>query len=144
MGVGFTANEANGLFYGSATHPSILDNLKSEGYLNVKAFSLWLDNLNSNTGSILLGSIDHSKYLGVLIATPIQPDIYTANYTSFVVSLTGIAFTVPPDTFLLYSDDALPVLLDRGTSLPPPRPPSSTASASRTTTRPARTSRPAP
>jgi Eukaryotic aspartyl protease len=97
-------------------YPSILDNLKSERYINVKVFSLWLDDLNSSTGSILFGGIDRSKYLSELIATPIQPDIYTGNYTSFVVSLTSNTCTDPTDTFPLYSDDALPVLLDSGTS----------------------------
>lgn len=116
MGVGFDTNEANASF-GVTPYPSLLDNLKSQGLINVKAFSLWLDDLNSNTGSILFGGIDRSKYLGELIALPIQPDIYTDNFTSFTVSLTSVDFTDTTATFPLYSGDALPAVLDSGTSL---------------------------
>jgi hypothetical protein len=114
MGVGFDANEANAS-YGS-TYPSIVDNLKSQGYINSKAYSLWLDDLESNKGSILFGGVDHSKYHGNLIGLPIQPDVFTDNLTSFTVSLTSIGFVDPSLKDTLYSGPALPALLDSGTS----------------------------
>lgn len=121
MGIGFDANEYNAS-YGGTPYPSVIDQLKDQGYINVKAFSLWLDDLESSTGSILFGGVDRSKYHGDLIGLPIQPDIGTDNLTSFTVSLTSISFV---DTSLhdpLYSGSPLLALFDSGTSfsyLPP-------------------------
>lgn len=114
MGVGFDTNEANASF--GTTYPNIIDNLKTQGFINVKAYSLWLDDLESSTGSILFGGVDRSKYLGDLIGLPIQPDVYTGNLTSFTVSLTSIGFTDSTTNDSLYSGPALPALLDSGTS----------------------------
>ena len=117
MGVGFDANEANAS-YGGPTYPNIIDELKTQGYINFKAYSLWLDDLEAGTGSILFGGVDRSKYLGDLISLPIQPDVVTDNLTSFTVSLTGVSFTDSSATFPLHADGmALPALLDSGTSL---------------------------
>jgi hypothetical protein len=117
MGVGFDANEANAS-YGGPTYPNIVDELKSQGYINAMAYSLWLDDLEASTGSILFGGVDRSKYLGDLIGLPIQPDVSTDNLTSFTVSLTSVSFTDSKATFPLHADGmALPALLDSGTSL---------------------------
>lgn len=115
MGVGFDLNEAN-VSYDGVTYSNIIDELKSQGFINVKAYSLWLDDLESNTGSILFGGIDRSRYHGELIGLPIQPDVFTDNLTSFTVSLTSIGFVDPSTKDSLYSGPALPALLDSGTS----------------------------
>ena len=117
MGVGFDTNEANFSNFGGPTYPNIVDELKSQGYINSAAYSLWLDDLESKTGSILFGGIDKSKYLGPLIGLPIQPDAYTDNLTSFTVSLTSVGFADTSAKFPLYTGSALPALLDSGTSL---------------------------
>jgi hypothetical protein len=116
MGVGFDANEANASY--GPTYPNIIDELKNQGYINAKAYSLWLNDLEASTGSILFGGVDRSRYLGDLIGLPIQPDVYTDNLTSFTVSLTSVSFTDSRATFPLHADGmALPALLDSGTSL---------------------------
>ena len=115
MGVGFDTNEAN-VSVGGSIYPNIIDELKTQGFINVKAYSLWLDDLESSTGSILFGGVDRSKYFGDLISLPIQPDAYTGELTSFTVSLTSIGFTDQTTNDSLYSGPALPALLDSGTS----------------------------
>ena len=117
MGIGLDVNEANATFNGGPVYPTIIDELQSQGFINAKAYSLWLDDLDSNTGSILFGGVDRSKYLGELIALPIQPDIYSGNITSFTVSLAGIGFVETSTNETIYSGPALPVLLDSGTTL---------------------------
>jgi hypothetical protein len=108
MGVGLDVNEANATFNGGPVYSTIIDELQSQGFINAKAYSLWLDDLESNTGSILFGGVDRSKYLGELIALPIQPDVYSGNLTSFTVSLTGISLVETSTNETIYSGPALP------------------------------------
>jgi len=71
MGVGYDTNEAtndgpNGVY------PSIMDNLVADGVINRKAYSLYLNDLQANKGSIIFGGIDTTKYTGDLVALPLQ------------------------------------------------------------------------
>lgn len=46
--------------------------LKSEGLTHTAAYSLYLNSINSKSGTILFGAVDHSKYSGRLYALPIS------------------------------------------------------------------------
>jgi Eukaryotic aspartyl protease len=77
---------------------------------------LWLNDLDSNTGSILFGGVDSGKYTGTLQTVPIET-IY-GEYAEFLVILTEVALS-NSTTIASYNSDPLPavVLLDSGSSL---------------------------
>lgn len=121
MGVGFALDEAVCNTAGPCpTYPTIVDQMVSQGKINTHAYSLWLDDLNAQTGSILFGGVDSSKYHAPLITLPIEQDEYSGAYTSFSVAFTGFTITknggAPTGGFTPsgYSQQAI---LDSGTSL---------------------------
>jgi hypothetical protein len=91
MGVGFDTNEApnDGP---DGVYQSVMDNLVKSGIIDRKAFSLYLNDLDASTGSIILGGIDTTKYTGDLVTLPLQPspDGFVKEY---FVSLTSVSFT---------------------------------------------------
>ncbi|KAF2096259.1 acid protease [Rhizodiscina lignyota] len=58
----------------NGTHLSIAQQMKKQGLIATESYSLWLNGVESSTGSILWGAVDKSKYEGELVALPIQPD----------------------------------------------------------------------
>jgi len=92
LGVGQKYLESEADILGE-TVPTIYDQLLSEGYINRAAFSLYLDDINSNTGSILFGGIDTTKYSGDLISLPMQPILTEQGfeYLRYDVALTAIS-----------------------------------------------------
>lgn len=112
MGIGYTENEAAKTLY-----PNIVDEMVSQGLINTRAYSLWLDEASSTTGQILFGGIDTAKFSGVLSILPLQPR-HTSTINSFTVAMTGLSVGTPGKlTTLTTSTFALPVLLDSGTTL---------------------------
>ena len=86
------------------------------GLINSNAYSLWLNDLQENTGSILFGGVNKAKYHGNLETLPIQA--MNGGYSEFILALTGVAFASEYDGHG-YSSASLPaaVLLDSGSSL---------------------------
>ncbi|KAJ9605361.1 hypothetical protein H2200_010018 [Cladophialophora chaetospira] len=138
MGVGFDTNEANNDGPGGV-YQSVMDNLVSSKIIERKAFSLYLNDRDANSGSIILGGIDTTKYTGDLVALPLQPSDSGA-VMEYYVSLTGVSFTdaagkttqISPDGYsqatlldsgttntLLTNDVFTPLALGFGTTLDP-------------------------
>ncbi|RMZ88014.1 hypothetical protein DV736_g4756, partial [Chaetothyriales sp. CBS 134916] len=115
MGVGFTSGESAAESQGF-TYPNVIDVLKSEGFINTKAYSLWLDSLDSNVGSILFGGIDSSKFTGDLVALPIQLDSQTDTISSFTVAWTGLTLTGSGNHVNLSPSSPQAAILDSGTT----------------------------
>jgi Eukaryotic aspartyl protease len=116
MGIGFRAGESIAELTGQ-TYPDVINVLKNEGKTSSLAYSLWLDDVNANTGSILFGGVDTSKYTGDLIALPIQNDAQTGTLTSFTVAWTGLTSTGSGKTVTYTSSNAaVPAILDSGTT----------------------------
>ncbi|RMZ84158.1 hypothetical protein DV738_g787, partial [Chaetothyriales sp. CBS 135597] len=115
MGVGFTSGESAAQSEGF-TYPNVVDVLKNEGFINRKAYSLWLDSLDSNTGSLLFGGVDSSKYTGDLVALPIQLDSQTNSISSFTVAWTGLTLTGSGNNVDLSPSDPQAAILDSGTT----------------------------
>jgi hypothetical protein len=90
MGIGFDFSESGAELY-NFTYPNVIDVLQSEGFINTRAYSLWLDDAAANTGSILFGGVDTDKYHGNLVGLPIQPDSRTNQIESFSVAWTGLS-----------------------------------------------------
>lgn len=117
LGIGYTADEVQVDYNQETAYANLPVALLNNGLINSKAYSLWLNDLDANTGSILFGGVDSGKYTGTLETLPIQT-IY-GEYAEFLIVLTGVALNNGSSTNGTYSSDELPatVLLDSGSSL---------------------------
>jgi len=114
LGVGYAANEAsvgnNGQVY--QNFPLILT---KNGVISSPAYSLWLNDLDASSGSILFGGVDSGKYIGNLGTVPILKEddgTGTYQYREFIIALTSL--TVADQSVV---NTQIPVLLDSGSSL---------------------------
>ncbi|KAI1485477.1 aspartic peptidase domain-containing protein [Biscogniauxia mediterranea] len=112
LGVGFSANVASDVKY-----PNIMDLFEEQGLIATQAYSLYLDDLYAETGTILFGGLDTEKYIGELKAVPILPDTTTKNYTSFSVALSSLTMTADNGTVTNFTQAVIPAILDSGTTL---------------------------
>ncbi len=128
LGIGYDKNEASdGLASGSFVYPSIIDTMVSQGLIATKAYSLFLDDLESSTGSIIFGGLDTNKFQGELVSLPVVPEHFqngTAIYLDLSVNMTSFSVTgEAKNTTSLLDDNTktsfveFPALLDSGTSL---------------------------
>jgi hypothetical protein len=109
MGVGYAINEAS-VSVDGRTYQNLPEVMTSSKLINSPAYSLWLNDLEANTGSILFGGVDSGKYKGDLSTLPIIKE--DGAYREFIVALTGM--TAAGQKVI---DTAIPVLLDSGSSL---------------------------
>lgn len=120
VGVGYTTNEAiisteQSLNAAYANLPALM---VEQGVIATNAYSLWLNDLDASTGSILFGGIDTEKYLGDLTRIDILKDNETGEYDSFIVSLTSMHAVSSSGTDQLTSQQfPIEVVLDSGTTL---------------------------
>ncbi|KAI1608985.1 aspartic-type endopeptidase [Exophiala viscosa] len=115
MGIGFQSGEAEAE-EDDFTYPNVINVLKNEGFINTLAYSLWLDDLDANTGSILFGGVDTSKYSGNLVALPIQVDSDTDAIDSFTVAWTGLTVSGSGQDSDFSPSSAQAAILDSGTT----------------------------
>lgn len=111
LGVGYTANEVQVGRAGKSPYENLPAKMKSTGKINSNAYSLWLNDLDSNTGSILFGGVDTEQFEGELKTLPIQAE--GSIYAEFLITLTGLYM----GNDAIATGQALPVLLDSGSSL---------------------------
>lgn len=67
MGLGFKSNEAATIKY-----PTVIENMVSQKIIAMPAFSLYLNDLQTNKGSILFGGVDTDKFHGGLATLPFK------------------------------------------------------------------------
>lgn len=115
MGVGFSADESV-VASGGKTYPNVIDVLQSEGFISSRTYSLWLDDLDSSTGSILFGGVDSDKFKGDLVALPIQLDSQSDSITSFTVAWTGLKVTGSGNNDDFSPSAPVAAILDSGTT----------------------------
>lgn len=133
IGIGYTSNEAGALHAdvdgssggddgssgGSSTQRKGYKNLPvkmaADGIIRSNAYSMWLNDLDANTGSILFGGVDRAQYVGDLVTLPIQESSSFARTgrRQFLVALQSVSLAGQR----LAEDMSLAVLLDSGTSL---------------------------
>ncbi|KAI1759104.1 aspartic peptidase domain-containing protein [Hypoxylon sp. FL1150] len=111
LGIGFAANVA-----ASTPYPNIMNLFQDQDLIAIQAYSLYLDDLFAETGTILFGGLDTKKFIGKLKTVDIQPDRY-GNYSSFTVVLSSLSTTADNGTVTNYSQTAVPIILDSGTTL---------------------------
>jgi hypothetical protein len=114
LGIGFTANEA-----AETPYPNLVDQMVAQDFIPTKAYSLYLNDYQSSTGSILFGGVDTEKFLGRLTVVPILPDAQTQNFTSFTVNMTALSYAFSNGTTgnARLPGGGLDAILDSGTTL---------------------------
>ena len=118
MGIGYTKlevqNQDSSSSQFSSTYANVPQSMVSQGYINSNAYSLWLDDLDSSTGTILFGGVDTNKYQGSLHTLDIVQE--GGEFVEMLVSLDSISLTASgKNTTVL--EKAITVLLDSGTTL---------------------------
>ncbi|KAH8689716.1 putative aspartic-type endopeptidase [Talaromyces proteolyticus] len=116
LGIGYTKNEVQVNRDRKSSYPNLPQAMVDGGLINRNAYSLWLNDLDANTGSILFGGVDNGKYDGSLQTLPILA--IDGSYAEFLIVLTGVSYN-NGSINKSYSSDELPaaVLLDSGSSL---------------------------
>ena len=96
--------------------------------INSRLYSIYLNDWQSTSGSILFGGIDNSKYHGPLQTLDILPDTITGGIDQFITTVTDMSVKVNGKTTRVwahgspgadaYKNDnpSLPVLLDTGSA----------------------------
>ncbi|EUC33453.1 hypothetical protein COCCADRAFT_96003 [Bipolaris zeicola 26-R-13] len=113
LGIGYPINEVAVGRAGLDPYPNLPEKLRDDGAINSMAYSLWLNDLDASTGSILFGGVDTEKFSGQLQTLPIIPE--RGQFAEFVVALTGMGENGNDGS--LFKDENVPVLLDSGSSL---------------------------
>ncbi|KAI9850127.1 MAG: hypothetical protein M1838_006062 [Thelocarpon superellum] len=113
LGIGYPDHEAQVIFGDAQEYRNFPETLVSLDLIQSPAYSLWLNDLDANTGSILFGGVDTDKYHGDLSTLPIQLDPGSSQPEEFFIALTGLS--LGGQSIGGARDDA--VLLDSGSSL---------------------------
>ncbi|KAJ5470875.1 hypothetical protein N7530_008232 [Penicillium desertorum] len=116
LGIGYTANEVQVGRNGEPAYANLPKAMVNKGVIQSNAYSLWLNDLDANTGSILFGGVNTKKYHGALQTVPIQK--VGGQYSEFIIALTKVSLTTSSGENT-YTSSSIPagVLLDSGSSL---------------------------
>lgn len=92
--------------------PGILDALVTAGAIDRRAFSLYLGDQDNDSGEILFGGVDSSKYEGELTQMPIAKN-GTGQYDRYRIDLSTVIFSDSAGNKTISSPDvAIPAILD--------------------------------
>ncbi|OIW33439.1 acid protease [Coniochaeta ligniaria NRRL 30616] len=111
LGIGYEINEVQVGRAGKPAYRNLPSQMVADGLIQSASYSLWLNDLGANRGSILFGGVDSGKYEGELQTLPIQSQ--SGIYAEFLITLTGLKL----GTQAIANSTALAVLLDSGSSL---------------------------
>uniref|UniRef100_A0A060T154 ARAD1C13838p n=1 Tax=Blastobotrys adeninivorans TaxID=409370 RepID=A0A060T154_BLAAD len=119
VGIGLPSNEFRATYYDEEPYLNLPARLAQEGIIKTNAYSLWLNHLNENRGSILFGGVDHAKYEGTLQTLPMIDVPHYDPGTTMAVMMSGL--TISPkendsDPVQLFSGN-IAVILDSGSSM---------------------------
>ena len=115
LGIGYPSNEVQVNRNNKNSYANLPQALSDAKLTRSSAYSLWLDDLNSSTGSILFGGVDTEKFHGMLSTLPIQSEFGT--FAEFIITLSGVSLTKDRKSNTFSRDLPTPVLLDSGSSL---------------------------
>ncbi|KAF2165084.1 hypothetical protein M409DRAFT_67378 [Zasmidium cellare ATCC 36951] len=113
LGIGYPINEVAVAYNGGRPYANVPQSLLNNGEISTNAYSLWLNDLDASTGSILFGGVNSDKYTGSLETLPIIKE--QGVYAEFIIALTGVGMNGNAGN--LSSNLAVPALLDSGSSL---------------------------
>ena len=118
-GIGYPIQEALQAS-NNETYPNTPFAMVQQGLIESPAYSLYLNDLNSSTGSILFGGVDTAKYSGTLQSVPIVP--LNGSYQRFLITLNQVYVTTSTTTNTTTANASttelpISVLLDSGSTL---------------------------
>ena len=108
IGLGYAAGEQGTRESGAAPYPTFSEQLVNHGLVKLNAYSLYLNDLSSPTGSILYGGVDTAKIQGNLVTLPIPPPSNGFEYQELWVTLNAASYDG------IRTPNPLRVLLDCG------------------------------
>jgi hypothetical protein len=111
LGIGYEVNEVQVGRAGGDPYKNVPAAMVADGLIASNAYSLYLNDLDASTGSILFGGIDTEQFEGTLATLPVQSTQGT--FAEFLITLTSVSLG---DTTIA-KDQAVAVLLDSGSSL---------------------------
>lgn len=115
LGIGYTADESQVNAANLKAYPNLPQAMANAGLIKTNAYSLWLDDLQANTGSIIFGGVDTDKYTGDLQTLPIQKEL--GEYAEIIITLSSMSIVNGGKTQSLNTDLPTAVILDSGSSL---------------------------
>ena len=115
LGIGYTADEAQVNAANLKSYANLPQAMANAGLIKANAYSLWLDDLEANTGSIIFGGVDTDKYSGQLQTLPIQKEF--DEYAELIITLSSMNVVNGGKTQSLNTDLPTAVILDSGSSL---------------------------
>ncbi|KAK5118615.1 hypothetical protein LTR85_008080 [Meristemomyces frigidus] len=113
LGIGYPINEVAVEYNGGHTYANVPAKMVEDGLIGSNAYSLWLNDLDSSTGSILFGGVNTDKFSGELQTIPIIAE--DGIYAEFIIALTAVGMNGTSGS--IASNLAYASLLDSGTSL---------------------------
>ena len=115
LGIGYAADEAQVNAAHQKSYANLPQAMVSAGLINSNAYSLWLDDLEANTGSIIFGGVDTDKYIGQLQTLPIQQEFN--EYAELIITVSSMKMVNGDSTNSFNTDLPTAVILDSGSSL---------------------------
>ncbi|CAD6591611.1 MAG: hypothetical protein ASARMPRED_005503 [Alectoria sarmentosa] len=115
LGIGYTADEAQVNAANLKSYANLPQAMANAGLIKSNAYSLWLDDLEANTGSITFGGVDTDKYTGQLQTLPIQKEF--DEYAELIITMSSMSIVNGGKTQSLNTDLPTAVILDSGSSL---------------------------
>jgi len=112
LGIGYTIIEVQVNRAGGEAYPNLPQALVDGGHINSNAYSLWLNDLDASTGSILFGGVNTEKYEGDLVTVPVLGT--DGVFFELAVALSGLQYDGKD---MAGSNLPIAVVLDSGTSL---------------------------
>ncbi|KAL0474368.1 aspartic peptidase domain-containing protein [Neurospora intermedia] len=120
LGVGYSSNVAS-----QQRYPNLIDQFVAQKLITTKAYSLYLNDRRSDTGSILFGGIDKDKFIGDLSILPIYLARGQAEPIHFEVEMQSVSLALTKNgktTKIISTDPSLSqtstiAILDSGTTL---------------------------
>ncbi|CZT23217.1 related to Probable aspartic-type endopeptidase opsB [Ramularia collo-cygni] len=113
LGIGYPTNEVQ-VSRGGQIYPNIPVSLVNEGFISSLTYSLWLNNISADEGSILFGGVNTAKYQGELTTLPVIPT--NGIYREFTIAMTGVGLN-GDDAERFSGSGSWNVHLDSGASL---------------------------
>jgi hypothetical protein len=113
LGIGYQVNEVQVNRAGLDPYPNLPQKLVDDKTINTNAYSLYLNDLDASTGSILFGGVDTDKFNGPLSTLPIIAEANT--YAEFIIALTAMGEDGNKGS--IFENESVAVLLDSGSSL---------------------------
>ena len=115
LGIGYAANEAQVNSNNDRPYSNLPQALVDAKLIKSNAYSLWLDDIQSNSGSILFGGVDTDKYVGSLQTLPVEK--IRGQYLQFALTISRMSSSHNGKTQALKKDLPVGVILDSGSTI---------------------------